>query len=99
MTVEQVCEALRGVIDPEIGVNVVDLGLVYGADVLDGDVKVALTMTSPACPLGASIAEEAEAAVWQHVPGVRSVSVELVWEPAWHPAMMSPAAKAALGWS
>jgi metal-sulfur cluster biosynthetic enzyme len=99
MTAEQVREALKLVIDPEIGMNVVDLGLVYSTEVTDGDVKIAMTMTSPTCPLGESIAEEAEATVWQRVPGVRSVTVDLVWEPAWHPTMMSETAKATLGWS
>jgi metal-sulfur cluster biosynthetic enzyme len=99
MTVEQVRDALRRVIDPEIGVNIVDLGLVYRTDVADGDVSIAITMTSAACPLGQSMADEAKATVWQHVPGVRSVTVELVWEPAWNPSMMSTAAKKTLGWS
>lgn len=99
MTAEQVREALELVIDPEIGMNVVDLGLVYSIGVADGDVRIAMTMTSPACPLGESIAGEAEATVWQRVPGVRSVTVDLVWEPAWQPSMMSDTAKATLGWS
>jgi metal-sulfur cluster biosynthetic enzyme len=98
-TVEQVREALKQVIDPEIGVNVVDLGLVYSTSVAAGDVRIAMTMTSPACPLGESIAAEAERVVSDRVPGVRSVTVELVWEPAWQPSMMSDAAKARLGWS
>jgi metal-sulfur cluster biosynthetic enzyme len=98
MADERVLEALRLVIDPEIGMNVVDLGLVYRADIDDGDVRVAMTMTTPACPLGESLAAEAESVIQQRVPGVRSVSVELVWEPAWDPSMMSAAARQRLGW-
>src|SRR6266536_1259890 len=94
----QVLEALRHVIDPEIGMNVVDLGLVYRAEVQDGAVRGALTMTTPACPLGESIAAEAESTIWQQLPGVKSVSVDLVWEPAWQPSMMSQAARKQLGW-
>ena len=98
-TVDQVREVLRQVIDPEIGMNVVDLGLVYGVDVEDGRVQVTMTMTTPACPLGESIAAEAEAIVRQSVPGVTSVTVDLVWEPPWQPSMMSADARAELGWS
>jgi metal-sulfur cluster biosynthetic enzyme len=98
-TVERVREALKRVIDPEIGVNIVDLGLVYSTAVAAGDVRIAMTMTSPACPLGESIAAEAERVVAKCVPDVRSVTVDLVWEPAWQPSMMSDAAKAQLGWS
>ncbi len=98
-TADQVREVLRQVIDPEIGMNVVDLGLVYGVDVEDGRVQVTMTMTTPACPLGESIAAEAEAIVRQSVPGVTSVTVDLVWEPPWQPSMMSADAKAELGWS
>lgn len=99
MTPEKICEALRHVIDPELGVNVVDLGLVYGVAVRDGDVRVTMTMTTAACPLGESLAAEAEATIWQNVPGVKSVTVDLVWEPAWDPSMISDAAKERLGWS
>jgi metal-sulfur cluster biosynthetic enzyme len=97
MTPEQVREALRLVIDPELGVNVVDLGLVYDVRIDDGSVRVSMTMTTPACPLGESLAEEAEAAIRQNVPGVTSASVDLVWEPPWRPSMMSDAARARLG--
>lgn len=94
-----ILDVLRQVIDPEIGLNIVDLGLVYKADVRDGHVHVALTMTTPACPLGESISDEAKAAIQQHVPGVTSVTVDLVWEPPWQPSMMSDAARARLGWT
>lgn len=96
-TADRVREALRQVIDPEIGVNIVDLGLVYGIEVRDGDVRVDVTMTTPACPLGEYVTTSAEAAIWQHVPGVRSVMIELVWEPPWRPEMMSEEARRQLG--
>jgi len=99
VTAEAVRGALRRVIDPEVGINVVDLGLVYDVRVEDGNVGVAMTMTTPACPLGEILTEQAEAAIRQQVPGAGSVTVDLVWEPPWRPAMMSDAAKAQLGWT
>jgi metal-sulfur cluster biosynthetic enzyme len=98
-TSADILEVLREVVDPEIGMNIVDLGLVYKADVVDGHVHVALTMTTPACPLGESIAEESKAAIRRRVPAVRSVDVDLVWEPLWRPSMMSDAARKQLGWT
>jgi len=94
----EVLEALRHVVDPEIGINVVDLGLVYEANARDGHVRVVMTMTTPACPLGESLAEDARAAIREHVSAVKSVAVDLVWEPPWQPSMMSDAARAQLGW-
>ena len=97
VTPEQVGEALGLVLDPELGIDVVALGLVYSVEVRGGAVRVAMTMTSPACPLGESLATEAEAAIRQAVPGVTSVAVELVWEPPWTQERMSEAAKLELG--
>ena len=99
ITPERVREALRHVIDPELGINVVDLGLVYDVTLQDGDVSIAMTMTTPACPLGETLTEQAEARIRQNVPGVKSVMVDLVWDPPWRPAMMSDAAKEQLGWA
>jgi metal-sulfur cluster biosynthetic enzyme len=98
-TSAQILEALGDVIDPEVGMNIVDLGLVYQAEVVDGHVDVVLTMTTRACPLGESLIEKAKAAIQRHVPGIRSVSVDLVWEPPWQPSMMSDAARKRLGWT
>jgi metal-sulfur cluster biosynthetic enzyme len=95
----EILEALRHVIDPEIGIDVVDLGLVYEADVREGQVRVVMTMTAPTCPLGEVIAEEARTAIRRHVPGVKSVSVDLVWEPPWQPSKMSSIARERLGWA
>ena len=95
----EVLDALRRVIDPEIGINIVDLGLVYETDARDGHVRVVMTMTTPACPLGESLSEEATVEIRKHVDGVKSVSVDLVWEPPWQPSMMSGAARERLGWT
>lgn len=89
--------ALREVIDPELGLDVVSLGLVYGAEVEGPAVRVRLTMTTPACPLGEQIVADAEARLGE-VPGISDVQVSLVWEPPWSPDRMSAEAKEALGW-
>nr|WP_269433404.1 iron-sulfur cluster assembly protein [Limnochorda pilosa] len=91
-------EALKVVIDPELGLNVVDLGLIYGVDVNDeGKVSVRMTLTTPGCPLYATLNEQVEAAV-RPLPGVRTVETELVWDPPWNPDMMSEEAKRLLRW-
>jgi metal-sulfur cluster biosynthetic enzyme len=82
-------EALRTVIDPELGVNIVDLGLVYRLDVEGPRVRVEMTMTSPACPMGDHLTQLAGAAIKGLVPGAAHVEVALVWEPTWDPDMMS----------
>ena len=94
----EILEALRGVVDPEMGINIVDLGLVYDTGAQDGDVHVTMTMTTAACPLGESLADEAAAVIRQRVRGVKSVSVQLVWDPTWQPSMMSASAREQLGW-
>ncbi len=98
MTRDDVLEALRQVDDPEIGINVVDLGLVYGVEVAAGVVRVTLTMTSRACPLGPHMVEQAEAAIRQRSPEAVDVAVDLVWEPPWTPERMSAEARRQLGW-
>ena len=92
VTEEQVFEALREVYDPELGVNVVDLGLVYGVAVTDNVVDVSMTMTTPGCPMHEAITEGAHMAVAQ-LPGVREVCIQVVWFPQWEPSMMSDAAR------
>lgn len=98
VTEERVREALGDVIDPELGINIVDLGLVYAVDVSDHHVLVVMTMTSPACPLGESLTAEVEAAIRRTIPEVTSVDVELVWEPLWDPSKIADSVKARLGW-
>lgn len=99
VTIDSVRGALCRVLDPEVGINVVDLGLVYDVRVQDGRVGVTMTMTTPACPLGEALTEQAEAAIRQHVPGVTSVTIDLVWDPPWQASMMSDVAKKQLGWT
>ena len=96
---DEVRAALRRVIDPETGIDVVDLGLVYEVRMQGGHVHVVMTMTTAACPLGESIVSQAQTAIARHVGGVTSVSVDLVWEPAWQPSMMSAAARDRMGWT
>ena len=96
---ERVWNALRTVIDPEIGINVVDLGLVYDVEVSGDQVHVAMTMTTQACPLHAYLTDAAETAIRQFAPEVGAVQVDMVWDPPWSPAMMSDGAKQQLGWS
>ena len=89
---------LREVIDPEIGVNIYDLGLIY--DVLasdEGDLQVRMTMTTPACPVSSLLADQVRE-VLLNLPQVRDVEVELVWDPPWSPERMSQAARRQLGW-
>ncbi len=79
--------------------NVVDLGLIYGVTVEDSRVHVTMTMTTPACPMGTYLTECARQAVRNRVPEAADVEVELVWDPPWHPGMMSETAKEHFGWS
>lgn len=93
----QVIAVLRSVYDPEIPVNIYDLGLVYGLDVTPaGEVHVRMTLTAPNCPVAQSFPETVRAALLR-VPGVGEVRVELVWEPPWSRENMSEAARLQLG--
>ncbi len=92
-----VLRALRVVIDPELGIDVVSLGLVYAATREGDRARVVMTMTTPACPLGESITRDAREAVETLVPGVRHAEVELVFEPPWSPERMSAEAREQLG--
>ena len=96
-TEEQVLEALKQVYDPEIPVDIVNLGLVYAVAIEDGIVRVKMTTTSPGCPVGDFLAAEAKRAV-ETLEGVDAVGVEFVWDPPWTPEMMSADAKQLLGW-
>ncbi len=94
---EQVVEALRGVYDPEIPVNIYDLGLVYKLDVGDaGMVNIDMTLTAPGCPVAQTFPGTVECAV-RCVPGVSDVHVELVWDPPWTQERMTEAARLQLG--
>lgn len=93
----QAVEAIRLCYDPEIPVNIYELGLVYGVTVADdGGVHVRMTLTSPHCPAAQSLPKDVETRV-KAVPGVTGVTVEVVWSPPWNPSMMSEAARLELG--
>lgn len=96
-TVEEVEEALTNVIDPELGLDFVELGLIYGIAVDGGDVRVTFTLTTPACPIGPMVAEQIEEFVTE-LDGVTSVDSELIFTPPWSPDKMSEDAKFALGY-
>ena len=93
---QAVLAALRQVIDPEIGCNIVDLGLIYNIAIADAKVSVQMTLTTPACPMGESIAQGAQWALLG-IAGVEEAVVDIVWDPPWQPAMMSEIGRAAVG--
>ena len=97
-TEARVREALRSVDDPEVGMNIVDLGLVYGIHIAPDRVRVELTMTTPACPLGELITDNARRAVGAALPQNVAVDVVLVWDPPWTPDRMSESARQTFGW-
>ena len=97
ITEEQVLAGLKEVFDPEIPVNVVDLGLIYGVEVSPDDkVRVTMTLTTPGCGMAHNIAMQVKQRAMQ-VPGVKEASVTVVWEPAWSPQRMSEEARKKLG--
>jgi FeS assembly SUF system protein len=92
-----VVETLKTIYDPEIPVNIYELGLIYDIEVQEGGaVHIKMTLTSPACPVAGSLPGEVEVKV-EGVPGVASAEIELVWDPVWNPSMMSEAARLQLG--
>ena len=94
---KDVIAALRKIFDPEIHVNIYDLGLIYGLDIdAEGKVQIRMTLTTPACPIAQTFPGTVESAV-KAVPGVAEASVELVWDPPWDRDRMSEAAKLELG--
>ncbi len=94
---ENIVEALKTVYDPEIPVNIYEMGLIYDLNVEpDGKVQIKMTLTSPACPVAGSLPGEVKDRV-ESVPGVAAAEVEVVWDPVWNPSMMSEAARLQLG--
>ena len=93
---DEVIEALKEVYDPEIPVNIVDLGLIYDIEVSAGEVAIEMTLTAQGCGMGPYIAQQAE---WRiaEIPGVEDVEVELVWEPPWSPEVITEDGKRLLG--
>jgi len=96
VTTDEVLQVLKQVMDPELGINIVDLGLVYDVVVEDDHVDIKMTMTSPACPLSTYLTGQTEQQLRRSFPHLRTVTVELVWEPEWNPMMMSWEAAALL---
>lgn len=97
LTEDDIRSVLRRVKDPELNLNIVDLGLVYTIGVTDGkDVHVEMTLTSPGCPSGAEIMSDAQRAI-ESVEGVGTADIELVWSPYWTPERMDPRLRAFLG--
>ena len=96
-TVDEVQEALTNVIDPELGLDFVELGLIYDIAVEDGDVFVTFTLTSPGCPIGPQVSEQIEEFVGE-LPEVAEVTSAMVFTPPWTPEKMSEDAKFALGY-
>lgn len=94
--VDDVMDALSNVIDPELGLDFVELGLVYGVEVDGGDVHITFTLTTPACPIGPQVTEQMEEFVGE-LEGVEAVECEMVFVPPWSPERMSEDAKFALG--
>jgi metal-sulfur cluster biosynthetic enzyme len=88
ITEQLVLETLRQVLDPELGCNIVDLGLIYNIEIRGSDVAVLMTLTTPGCPMHESISMGAENALLS-IDGVRNATVQIVWDPPWHPCMMT----------
>jgi FeS assembly SUF system protein len=93
---EAVIMALKEIYDPEIPVNIYELGLIYNVEITEGSAVVTMTLTTPHCPVAESMPAEVEMRV-ESVPGIRDAEVNLVWEPAWDPAKMSDEARLELG--
>ena len=91
-----VFEAVKEIIDPEVGINIVDMGLIYGVDIEDETVNITMTLTSPGCPAGGQLINGTQH-VTQQLEGVEEVNVNVVWTPRWTPEMMTEEAKDELG--
>lgn len=94
-----ILDQLGRVIDPELGMNIVDLGLVYEVQVAHDAVSVSMTMTTPACPIASHLVDQVKLLLRSQFPALQSIDVQLVWEPLWNPFMMSWKARAQLGWA
>ncbi|MES2785917.1 MAG: metal-sulfur cluster assembly factor [Pseudomonadota bacterium] len=95
---ESVTAALRRVVDPELAMSIVDVGLIYGVVITDELARVQVTMTSAACPVADVIIDEIETELDRVIPAGSLIQVELVWEPPWSPERMSESARRFMGW-
>jgi metal-sulfur cluster biosynthetic enzyme len=93
---ETVRTTLRQVKDPELDLNIIDLGLVYGVEITDGDIRIDMTLTSPGCPAGPMITNDVYRVV-RALEGVKDVTIEIVWEPYWTPERIEPKVRALMG--
>ena len=91
-------DILRRVVDPEVGINIVDMGLVYRIESLPEHVLIEMTMTSPACPMGDMIEDDARQELARGLAQERQVDLRIVWEPPWEPSMMTESAREHFGW-
>ena len=98
LTADHVLSTLCTLLDPEFNLSVVDLGLIYDVQIDEQSITVAMTLTSPHCPAGQVICDGVRSRL-EALPGGRTVTVNLVWDPAWTPAMISPAGCEQLGWT
>jgi metal-sulfur cluster biosynthetic enzyme len=96
-TKEEIYQALQTCYDPEIPVNIVDLGLIYDVQIEGSKVVVKMTLTAPGCGMGGMIAGQARQKILDNIDGVEEATVDLVWDPPWEPSMMSEEAKHKLG--
>jgi metal-sulfur cluster biosynthetic enzyme len=99
LTAEHLLDSLMYVIDPEVGINIVDLGLVYGVELEHGHATVTMTLTTPGCPLHASIEEAVHRALTSRHPELTGITVDLVWDPRWGVEFISESGREQLGWS
>lgn len=98
MNPEAILETLKSVVDPEVGVNIVDLGLVYKVEINPEEVYIQVTMTSPACPLHGVITRNMDKVLRKALPELGKMTIEVIWDPPWSPELMSAAARQQLGW-
>ena len=96
VTEDAVFEAVKEIIDPEVGINIVDMGLIYGVDIEADTVNITMTLTSPGCPAGGQLINGTQH-VTQQLEGVDEVNINVVWTPRWTPEMMTEEAKDELG--
>jgi len=99
MTEKEILNSLKNVIDPEIGINIVDLGLIYNVNFENEEITIDLTMTSRGCPMHQHICDEIIRFIKIDFPNIKNVETNLVWEPEWSHEKMSEDAKKQLGWS
>lgn len=99
LTEDDVLRVLRKVTDPEAGVNIVDLGLIYSVEILGGRVHVMMTMTTPACPMHSYLVQQVREAILDEYEELENLAVDLVWDPQWSPRMISDEGKRQLGWA